>query len=178
VGRIAPLIEAIPAPLGKLAVLGNHDLRAGSGKIVAALERAGVRMITNEHVTVNAPFGAVSISGLDDSTRGWPRGDLALDAAGPTRRLVLMHSPEGLESIGDRHFDLALCGHTHGGQISLPWGTPIFMPGGPLNRRYSRGNHILYGKRRRLLLVSRGIGCSSLPVRLFAAPEVHLCLIT
>ena len=178
VRRITPLLEAIPAPLGKLAVLGNHDLRAGSGKIISALEHAGIRLITNQHVTVRAQFGSVSISGLDDTTRGWPRGDLALDEANADRRVVLMHSPEGLESIGDRHFDLALCGHTHGGQISLPWGTPIFMPGGPLNRQYSRGNHTLVGDRPRMLLVSRGVGCSSFPVRLFAAPEVHLCLIT
>lgn len=176
--RIAPLLEAVPAPLGKLAVLGNHDLRAGPGKIISALERAGIQMIINKHVTVRAQFGSVSISGLDDTTRGWPRGDLALDQASADRRIVLMHSPDGLESIGDRHFDLALCGHTHGGQIALPWGAPIFIPGGPLNRQYSRGSHTLSGERRRMLLVSRGVGCSSLPVRLFAAPEVHLCLIT
>ncbi|MGH7616841.1 MAG: metallophosphoesterase [Gemmatimonadaceae bacterium] len=176
--RIAPLIAAIPAPLGKFGVLGNHDLRAGTRRIVPALERAGVRLIANQHVGLSGPFGQISICGLDDSTRGAPRGDLALDRA-HDRRIVLMHSPEGLEAIGDRHFDLALCGHTHGGQIALPWGTPILMPGGPLNRRYSRGRHAIGGNARpRALLVSRGVGCSGLPVRLFAAPEVHLCLIT
>jgi predicted MPP superfamily phosphohydrolase len=106
-----------------------------------------------------------------------PRGDLALDRAGE-RRIVLMHSPEGLKSIGGRHFDLALCGHTHGGQIALPWGAPVFVPGGSLNRRYHRGRYEVGGTRPRTLLVSRGVGCSTLPVRLFAAPEVHLCLIT
>jgi predicted MPP superfamily phosphohydrolase len=175
--RIAPLLEAIPTPLGKFAVLGNHDLRAGEAKISTRLERAGIRLIANQHITVPAPCGSLSICGLDDATRGRPRGDLALDRAGE-RRIVLMHAPEGLRAIGDRHFDLALCGHTHGGQIALPWGAPVVMPGGPLNRRYHRGRYDIGGERPRTLLVSRGVGCSAFPVRLFAAPEVHLCLIT
>ena len=175
--RVSPMLEAIPAPLGKFAVLGNHDIRAGHRRIESSLERSGIRLIANEHVTVRAPFGPLSICGLDDATRGVPRGDLALDHASD-RRIVLMHSPECLDAIGDRHFDLAVCGHTHGGQIALPWGAPILMPGGPLNRRYSRGHHELGGARPRRLLVSRGVGCSGFPVRLFAAPEVHLCLIT
>lgn len=175
--RIAPLLEAIPAPLGKFAVLGNHDIRAGERRIVAGLERAGVQMIANQHVGLSGAFGQISICGLDDSTHGSPRGDLALDRA-CERRIVLMHSPDGLLAIGDRHFDLALCGHTHGGQIALPWGAPIVMPGGRLNRQFSRGHHAIAGSRPRALLVSRGVGCSGVPVRLFAAPEVHLCLIT
>ncbi len=175
--RVAPMLQAIPAPLGKFAVLGNHDILAGQRRIIAGLERAGVRMIANQHVTIEAPFGDLAICGLDDSTLGLPRGDLALDQA-TQRRIVLMHSPEGLAAIGARPFDLALCGHTHGGQIALPWGSPIVMPGGPLNRRYSRGQHDVGASCPRTLLVSHGVGCSGFPVRLFAAPEVHLCLIT
>ena len=177
VERVAPLLAAIPAPLGKFGVLGNHDLRADASAITAALEHAGVRLVVNRCVSLPEPFPHVSICGLDDSTRGAPRADLALDDARGTR-IVLMHSPETLEEIGDRHFDLALCGHTHGGQVALPWGTPVVMPGSPLNRRYSQGRHDVGAERPRTLLVSRGIGCSGLPVRLFAAPEVHLCLIT
>jgi predicted MPP superfamily phosphohydrolase len=49
-----------------------------------------------------------------------------------------MHSPVGLEALGGADFDLALCGHTHGGQISLPGGRPILLPPA-LNRRYHAG---------------------------------------
>src|ERR1051325_515932 len=55
VRRIAPLLADIPAPLGKFAVLGNHDLRANHGLIVSRLERAGVRMIANDHVRLGGP---------------------------------------------------------------------------------------------------------------------------
>jgi predicted MPP superfamily phosphohydrolase len=174
--RLAPHLAAIPAPLGKYAVLGNHDLRANSGEVVRALERVGIHMLTNSRATLPPPFADVSIYGLDDPTRGDPRPDLAFDDAGGTR-IVLMHSPEGLTHIGERPFDLALCGHTHGGQVAMPNGTPLIVPSGTLNRRFHAGRFDLAEGGRGTLLVSRGVGCSTIPVRLFATPEVHLCLI-
>lgn len=120
VARIAPLLEAIPAPFGKFAVLGNHDLHADHATIQSHLELAGIRVLTNERVRLGAPFDDVFVCGLDDSTEGKPRADLALDGVEGTR-IVLMHSPDALDAIGERDFDLALCGHTHGGQIALPW---------------------------------------------------------
>lgn len=176
IDRLAPLIAEIEAPFGKFGVLGNHDLRANWPRVVGALEGAGVRMLDNERVTLPAPFEDVTICGLDDPVRGTPRPEHSLDGAQGTR-LVLMHSPEALPMIGDRAFDVAFCGHTHGGQVALPWGTPLLLPGGPLNRRYYAGQFDVDGATPRKLLVSRGVGCSTLPVRLFAAPEVHLCLI-
>jgi predicted MPP superfamily phosphohydrolase len=177
VKRIAPRLAAIPAPLGKFGVLGNHDIHADHALIETCLERAGIRIITNRHVRLPAPYDDVAICGLDDAMAGTPRPDLALDGVSGTR-IVLMHSPDGLASIGDREFDLALCGHTHGGQISLPWGTPIIVPGGRLSRRYCRGRYQVGCDEQNALVVSHGVGCSALPIRLFAAPEVHLCLIT
>jgi predicted MPP superfamily phosphohydrolase len=84
-----------------------------------------------------------------------------------------MHSPSSLLDIGTQLFDLALCGHTHGGQIALPGGIPIVVPGGALCRRYSRGRFELPGGR--TLLVSTGVGLTGLPVRLFADPEILVC---
>jgi uncharacterized protein len=174
--RLVPHLDRIEAPLGKFAVLGNHDLRANSGEIVSSIARAGVRMLTNARVSLPPPFDGIDICGLDDPGRGAPRADLALDGAAPIR-VVLMHSPDGLRFIGDRPFTLALCGHTHGGQVVLPWGTPLFIPGGGLSRRYRAGQFAVGRDARSTLIVSHGIGCSTIPVRIFAAPQVHLCLI-
>ncbi len=176
IDQLALHLAAIRAPFGKFAVLGNHDLRANSAHVIAALEAAGIRMLTNDHVTLDAPFADVTVCGLDDPTRGTPRADRALDGTHGTR-IVLMHSPDGLEAIGDRPFDLALCGHTHGGQVSFPGGRPLFVPGGHLNRLYCNGRFNVGCAGASVLLVSRGVGCSTIPVRAFAAPEVHLCLI-
>lgn len=175
--RLAPLIAEVPARFGKFGVLGNHDLRANSRVVVSALERAGVHMLHNEHVPLPAPYHELSLCGIDDPTRGQPQAGRAMDGAEGTR-IVLMHSPEGLTHIGQRDFGLALCGHTHGGQVVLPSGRPIHVPPGALNRRYHSGRFELdEADGGRTLIVSNGVGCSTIPVRLFAAPEVHLCLI-
>jgi hypothetical protein len=176
IARLAPHLARIHAPLGKLGVLGNHDLRANHPQVAAALEQAGVELITNRWVTLPPPFDDLTICGLDDSRYGDPRAEMAMDGA-PGHRIVLMHAPEALRQIGDRDFALALCGHTHGGQVVLPWGTPVFIPSGRLNHQYYGGEYALGPDGGRRLLVSRGVGCSTLPVRLFAAPQVHLCLI-
>jgi predicted MPP superfamily phosphohydrolase len=162
---------AVPAPCGRFAVLGNHDLRANRRQLLAALEDAGVDLLINRNVRLPAPFDHIWICGLDDPTHGHPDADRAFDGAAGTR-VVLMHSPDGLLALGQRDFALALCGHTHGGQIAWPWGRPIHVPEGRLSRRYASGCFDL--GEGRTLLVSRGVGCSAVPVRVFAPPEVHL----
>jgi predicted MPP superfamily phosphohydrolase len=171
---LANRLRQIEAPLGKFAVLGNHDLYADDEYIVERLAAAGVRTLTNECVRLPAPFDRIVLCGLDDPTVGSPNARVALREADGVR-IVLMHSPEGLLALRGHRFELAFCGHTHGGQVALPSGRPIVMPGGPLNRMYPHGTHRLPDHGDATLIVSRGIGCSGLPLRLFAAPEVHVC---
>ena len=174
VDRLMPMLSAIPAPLGRFAVLGNHDLMGDDTYVAERLESAGVRLLTNRSARLPPPHDDVWLCGLDDPTRGMARADCALDGV-PGARVVLMHSPDGLLTIGERPFDLALCGHTHGGQIALPTGHALYMPEGDLNRLFPRGLYQLQPDGRRTMLVSSGVGCSTVPVRLFARPEVHLC---
>ncbi len=171
---LADRLRQIEAPLGRFAVLGNHDLYADDEYIVSRLEEAGVRVLNNENVRLPAPYDEIYLCGLDDPTVGRPDADAALRGADGIR-IVLMHSPEGLLSLRGRRFDLAFCGHTHGGQVALPGGRPLWMPGGPLNRLYAHGTHELRDYGGATMIVSRGIGCSGVPVRTFARPEVHVC---
>ena len=159
-------------PLGTYAVLGNHDYMGDEEHIARALGEAGITVLVNENIRLPVPHEEVSICGLDDPIYGAPDADATLAGSSATR-IVLMHAPDGLLALGDARFDLALCGHVHGGQIALPFGVPIVVPRGRLSRRYSRGEYRLRNGGR--LLVSRGIGCSSLPIRLFSSPEIHLC---
>jgi len=175
VDPLLPLLATLRAPLGTFAVLGNHDHSTDTPRIIAGLERSGVRVLRNRAVQLPAPFDEVWLCGLDDPTYGRSHADSAFAEASGAR-LVLMHSPDGLLEIGDRDFAVAFCGHTHGGQVALPGGGAIVMPSGKLNRRYARGLFRL--KSGASLLVSRGIGCSTLPIRFFAQPEVHLVLLT
>lgn len=169
---LATLLADLKVPLGKFAVLGNHDLRSNSRIVTKALEEADVRVLDNEVVRLAAPHNDVAIIGLDDPIRGNPDGDIMDGVAGV--RIVLMHAPDGLLAIGDRDFDLAVCGHTHGGQIALPGGVMPYLPSGKLSRAYARGLYRIGDDEDRTLIVSRGVGCSTVPFRVLCSSQVHL----
>jgi predicted MPP superfamily phosphohydrolase len=175
IDALAPLLHEIPAPLGRFAVLGNHDWWTSPERIVNALTAAGVEVLINRNVRLSPPFDRVWICGLDDCCGGTPNADGALAGADGTR-VILMHSPSNLLDLGRRRFDLALCGHTHGGQIALPGGIPLVVPKGPLSRRYCRGRYDLDSGG--ILIVSVGVGCTLLPFRAFAHPEILVCDVT
>jgi predicted MPP superfamily phosphohydrolase len=169
---LAPLLAGVHAPFGKFGVFGNHDLRANRLVIADAMAKAGVRMLVNEVVRLAAPHDDVSIYGFDDPIRGAPHGDL-LDLVDGVS-IVLMHAPDGLLAAGDRPFDLAVAGHTHGGQIVMPGGAIPYLPHGALSREYPVGRYQIEPDGARTLIVSRGVGCSTVPVRFGCASEVHL----
>lgn len=168
---LAQLLDTVPAPLGRFAVLGNHDHWAGGARIEAVLEAASVTMLTNRAAHLPPPFDRVSIVGVDDHMSGHPDASAAFRDAGPVR-IVLMHQPSNLLDLGTAGFRLALAGHTHGGQVVLPGGWRPVLPWGTLSRVYPGGFYEL--DRDRALLVSRGVGCTTLPVRINAPPEVHV----
>ena len=169
---LAPLLATIRAPLGKFGVFGNHDLRANRPVVAEALREAGVRVLVNETLRLPAPHDDVTIIGFDDPIRGAPNGELLAGVNGV--RVLLMHAPDGLLAAGDEAFDLALCGHTHGGQIVMPGAVVPYLPHGELSRTYPGGRYSVGEGERCTLIVSRGVGCSTVPVRLLCGAEVHL----
>jgi uncharacterized protein len=151
-------------------VFGNHDRRANRGVLARALQGAGVRMLENEVVTLPPPYDHFALLGLDDPIWGNPAYREMPEGA---VKIVLMHAPDGLITLGDRPFDLALCGHTHGGQIAVGALRP-YLPHGKLSREYPGGLYRLGDAGERALVVSNGVGCSTVPVRLGARAQVHL----
>jgi predicted MPP superfamily phosphohydrolase len=170
---LVDLLAQCAPPLGKYAVLGNHDLWSDPARrhIPQRLADAGVQVLVNRNVALPAPFDQVSICGIDDPWFGAADVPRAFDGAGPGR-IFLTHSPEGLRHARGTRFDVALAGHTHGGQVAYPDGTPVFHSGGRLSRRYNRGRFEIEGNGP--LIVGRGVGCSILPIRLNADPELIL----
>lgn len=171
VDAMIPLLAAVPAPLGKLAVFGNHDLWADDRHLTRALRGAGFDVLVNESRTLPAPFEHVSVCGLDDPWVGRPDVRAAFAGARDVR-VLLTHAPESLMLVGDEPFDVAVCGHTHGGHVALPLmgGVPI-ITAGPLSRRYSEGRYSVGG---RAVIVSRGIGATESPLRWSADPDVRI----
>lgn len=176
VERLVPLLAAVEAPLGKFAVLGNHDLMADDAHVVARLASAGVRTLVNANARLAAPYDDVWVCGLDEPKEGAPDGPAALAGADGTR-LVLMHSPEGVRWLAGQEFAMGFCGHVHGGQFWLG-DRPLTSHKGTFNERYLRGGLFPPADGHAgTLLVSRGIGQTSLPLRRRADPEVHLCTV-
>jgi uncharacterized protein len=171
--RIKPILSQIQSPLGTLGVMGNHDLWADDTAIAQSLREAGVQVLVNEEVQLAPPFESVTVYGLDEPGTGTPDASRFRPKKDGVS-LLLMHSPLGLSKLGGFTFDVAFCGHNHGGQIALPGGAPVILPRGSGGRGYAGGRKRLASTNAEIL-ISRGVGMSDLPIRLFAPPEVHLC---
>ncbi|MBA3539449.1 MAG: metallophosphoesterase [Deltaproteobacteria bacterium] len=160
-GRLRP-------PLGIYGVMGNHDLWADDAAITRALGRAGARILINERVVLPPPFAHVTLAGLDDPWTGI-HPQLPIFTPDDGVRILLVHAPEAMLYAADEPFELAVCGHTHGGHVALPGGIPILVPG-PLSRRFAHGRYALANGG--TLLVSRGVGSTEVAPRFNADPDI------
>ena len=172
VAALRGFLAAARAPLGTYAVIGNHDIWNGRAPVEAALREASIDVLVNRGVRLPAPFDGVSICGLDDPWTGEPDVDATFAGAADVR-IFLAHSPDGVTLLDGQRMDLAFAGHTHGGQIATPGGHPLFRPSGPASRHFNYGRYDVDGNGP--LLVSCGVGCSGIPLRLNADPELVIC---
>jgi uncharacterized protein len=162
------LVPVLQSRHGCIGILGNHDFL----EEVEVLEHLGVRMLLNSACRVEEGDQHVWIVGLDDP-HYYGCDDLrsALIGVLPEDfKILLVHSPELAQEAASAGIDLYLCGHTHGGQICLPWiGPPIRNADCP--RRLTRGR---WRTQRMQGYTSSGAGASLLPVRFGCPPEVTL----
>lgn len=172
-GPIEPTLTAMEQVRASLkapvyAVLGNHD----SIRMVTALEAMGIRVLLNESVPISHQGDTLYLAGIDDphyyraDNLEKASDDIPLDAVS----ILLSHSPEMYRHAAHAGFDIMLSGHTHGGQICLPGGTPL-MCNVACPRTYCKGPwtyHQLQG------YTSVGSGASVVDVRLNCPPEITL----
>jgi predicted MPP superfamily phosphohydrolase len=121
--RMTATLRTLRARDGVIAILGNHDYDHDATKVSAWLHSVGARVLVNECVVVERGDAQLGIGGVDDWTHGRidPAGGCA-SLAPDIPRVVLSHNPDGvLELARDVRTDLVVAGHTHGGQIVLPW---------------------------------------------------------
>lgn len=180
--EIEPLVEAFrdfPAPLGRFAILGNHDYFTDPRPIWGALERSGIVCLENRHVLLERQGERMALFGLQDpmARDGRFQGirfgpgpmpqDVALAIPPGPWRMGIVHRPSNWDLAREAGAQLTLAGHTHGGQIN-----PI--PG--LNSATMLGpfTHGLYRQESRALYVSRGLGVVGLPLRIAAPPELAI----
>ena len=172
-------LGGLDAPQGVFAILGNHDWWVDAPAVTSHLQSSGISVLENKAVSINLPNGGrYWLAGLGDQLaipngRGWYSGVDDLDgtlsqiADDESPAILLAHEPDIFPQVPDR-IDLTLCGHTHGGQVRVPFfGSPI-VPS-RYGQRYAYG-HVTENERQ--LIVSGGLGCSMLPVRFGVPPEI------
>lgn len=161
----AHIVSALCARLGVYAVLGNHDHYTDAYAIERALAHAGIQVLINHNVRLESGLRLV---GLDDERTGRPDAERALAGIGPREPvLALIHNPSGAERLADRPC-VALCGHTHGGQIRVPILTARHIR--RIGAKRYRAGWFQVGQTR--FYVNRGLGRVGIPLRLFCRPEM------
>jgi predicted MPP superfamily phosphohydrolase len=168
---IAPILGQLRAPLGVVAVMGNHDRAYNPARVSSALRGVGILDLEDTAVVRRVDSGPLWIAGVSDwwSGRHDIRGALAAVTDSTAPVLLITHNPDLFPEVPARVL-LTLAGHTHGGQVRLPLiGSPI-VPS-QYGQRFAAG-HIVEGGRH--LFVSTGIGTSDLPIRFGVPPTIFI----
>jgi len=166
----AAMLKTLQAPLGVFAVLGNHDWWYDGKKVRLGFEQNGIRVLEDEAVELNWQGKSFWLTGLADLwTRPQHISETIAKTPSDATVIAITHNPDIFPEVPQR-VSLLLAGHTHGGQVNLPFiGTPIVPSDyGP---KYTAGHVIENGHH---LFVTTGIGISILPVRFRVPPEIVL----
>ena len=169
IDTIWPELSKLSAPHGVYSVLGNHDHWADSSRSLYWLDKSG-QNVRHKAVAIRKGSEKLWIGGcgdymedavgLDQAFRDVPPGDC---------KIALAHNPDTADTFFKTRVDLMICGHTHGGQVNIPfWGPPILSV---QNKAYCRGFILTPDTR---LFISKGLGWAILPVRFNCLPEIAI----
>ena len=171
-------------------ILGNNEMRCSRVKeIVEKLKEKNINVLENEISKIKIKGNIINILGLAE--KRVDKGEMFYSKVNSRYKvenvevlfkrleklegikIVLSHYPENFESVGNYsynkyNFDIMFSGHAHGGQFILPVLGGIFAPGQGLFPKYYKG---VYGEKNKLV-VSRGLGNSGFPLRLFNRPDI------
>jgi len=173
---MAPVMESLSglkARHGVLSILGNHDYFIGKDYSKDVIRSHNIPLLENSHVMIEKGRGAICVAGVLDFLEDRPDAKAALTGAGrDVPRILLAHHPDYSEHLPeDERIDLVLSGHTHGGQVRLPYGIAPIVPS-RYGQKYSGGLVRLTRSEGTRVYVSRGVGVVSIPVRINCPPEI------
>ncbi|MFZ0879362.1 MAG: metallophosphoesterase [Candidatus Acidiferrales bacterium] len=170
---VAEILGGLRSKHGTFAALGNHDFRVGADEVAGALAAAGIDVLRNAHTRLRRRGQSLYIAGIDDlyyradldrAMRGVPRG---------ASSILLSHNPGIIRAAARAGVPLVLSGHTHGGQVNIPFLGNIWGRS-PEQLQFKVGWGRLGNTQ---IYVSRGIGTIVLPVRYRCPAEIpHLAL--
>ncbi|MDX6693978.1 MAG: uncharacterized protein QOF02_1581 [Blastocatellia bacterium] len=171
---IAGELKNLRARFGVYTVLGNHDWWYDGERVRAAFEGAGIRVLENDVAQIQHEGQSLWLAGIADA---WTRKP---DIEGTLRKvtddgpvIILTHNPDIFPNVPAR-VSLTLAGHTHGGQVNIPFVGRLKVPS-EYGQRYAIG-HVVEESRH--LFVTPGVGTSIIAVRFRVPPEISLLTLT
>ena len=172
--EIISILKELKAPFGKFAIYGNHDHGGyGSNIYKATIEDSGFTLLLNKHMEIRQKDGSkIYVIGIDDAMLGKPDIDKALAGVqSDSYKILLSHAPDLADAAASYHIQLQLSGHSHGGQIKIPFFGAVVKA--PFAEIYQEGFYEI-GDSPLLLYVNRGIGTTRLPFRFLSKPELTI----
>ena len=164
----AELLGQLRAPFGLWAVLGNHDIFSDPRRIASALHAKGIQLLLNQAVPIERHNARFWLCGVDDVAGGFPDLVATLqNVPNGEASVLLAHEPDYADYVTRYPIDLQLSGHSHGGQVRLPFATPLFLP--ELAKKYVWG---LFKLGALTLYTTAGIGTVRIPVRFNCPAEI------
>lgn len=171
-GELDKALSKINAKIGKFAVYGNHDSYPGNRHTYAKiLDYAGFKLLKNENTKIKINNKTLNLMGLDDFFQGKydvEKTTFGIDSS--EFNLLMLHEPDLAMKFLDYPIDLAIAGHSHGGQIYIPCYGTIVNTG--LAESHDRGLYKLRKDKTFPLYVNSGIGCTGLPIRFCCIPNI------
>jgi len=166
---VAEALKNLKARLGVYAVLGNHDFRVDAEKISSALEKAQIEVLRNTSRRIDYRGDSLWIAGVDEYSYGQsniPKALFGIPSLQP--KILLAHNPEIISLAAHHQVDFVLSGHTHGGQVKIPYLKPLNSMTQP-NQGFLEG-FVRNGKTQ--MYISRGLGKVVVPLRILCPPEI------
>ena len=173
--ELIQLLAGISAAYGKYAVWGNRDYGGGAVRRFEKIMTAGgFQVLCNEGVHIMLNNGdRLFLAGLDDSLMGTPdiTPILSQMKEDDSYRILMLHEPDAADLYADYGFELMLAGHSHGGQVNLPF---LSSPTTSMAEKYQKGLYDIESSEKIKLYVNSGIGTSHFPIRFRVPPEITL----
>lgn len=170
---IVKILNSLKATHGKYWIYGNHDHGGGGTNIVKeTMTESGFNLLNNSHSEIKIGNSKITLAGVDDMSLGRPNIDSALEGTLHGHfKILLSHAPDFADITRKYPVDLQLSGHSHGGQVRLPFIGHLYTPSYAV--KYTKGLYTFKDERLNLY-VSSGIGTTRLPFRFLCIPEVYV----
>jgi predicted MPP superfamily phosphohydrolase len=175
-GLAAEILTGIKAPQ-RFGILGNHDVNVGAEHVIPPLEAHGTPILVDSYTPIERGGDVLWLCGADDAGTRHPDLNFAIPTNTKAPVIFMCHEPDYVDKVVQHPrfplIDVMLSGHTHGGQIRLPYVGPLVLP--PMGQKYVAG---MFHFSHMQLYVNRGIGTVGLPFRLNCPAEItHFTLV-